>query len=94
MTGKKEEVRAEVPIIDLKEGEMVGKLHENRETRNGRPSDQLIVKFIVTTFVQMSINDLKEGEMAWKLHENRKTRNGRPSDQLIVKFIVTTFVQM
>ena len=53
MTGKKEEVRAEVPITDLKEGEMVGKLHENRKTRNGRPSDQLIVKFIVTTFVQM-----------------------------------------
>ena len=39
MTGKKEEVRAEVPITDLKEGEMVGKLHENRNTRNGQPSD-------------------------------------------------------
>ena len=53
MTGKKEEVRAEVPITDLKEGEMVGKLHENRKTRNGQPSDQLIVKFVVSTFVQM-----------------------------------------
>ena len=39
MPGKKEELKAEVPITDLKEGEMVEKVSEERKTRNGRPND-------------------------------------------------------
>ena len=53
MPGKKEEVKAEVPITDLKEGEMVGKVSEERKTRNGQPNDRLIVKFIISTFVHV-----------------------------------------
>ena len=41
MPGKKEEVRAEVPITDLKEREMVGKVSEERKTRNGQPNARL-----------------------------------------------------
>ena len=52
MSGKKE-IKAEVPITDLKEGEMVGKVSEDRKTRNGQPNDWLIVKFISSTFVIM-----------------------------------------
>ena len=53
MPGKKEEVKAEVPITDLKEGEMVGKVREERKTRNGQPNDWLIVKFISSTLVHV-----------------------------------------
>ena len=53
MPGKKEEVKAEVPITDLKEGEMVGKVSEERKTRNSQPNDLLIVKFIISTLVHV-----------------------------------------
>ena len=53
MPGKKEEVKAEVPITDLKEGGMVRKVSEQRKTRNGQPNDRLIVKFIISTFVHV-----------------------------------------
>jgi len=52
MPGKKAEVIAVVPIIDIKEGEMVGNVSEDK-TRNGQPSDQLTVNFFVTTFVHI-----------------------------------------
>ena len=53
MPGEKEEVKAVVPIADLKEGEMVGKVSEERKTRNGQPNDLLMVKFIISTFVHV-----------------------------------------
>ena len=53
MPGEKEEVKAEVPIADLKEGEMVGKVSKERKTRNGQPNDLLMVKFIISTFVHV-----------------------------------------
>lgn len=53
MPGKKAEVIAAVPIIDMKEGEMVGNVSEGNRTRNGEPSDQLTVNFFVTTFVHI-----------------------------------------
>ena len=53
MPGKKAEVIAAVPIIDIKEGEMVGNVSEGDKTRNGQPSDQLTVNFFVTTFVNI-----------------------------------------
>jgi len=53
MPGKQAEVIAAVPIIDIKEGEMVGNVSEGDKTRNGQPSDQLSVKFFVTTFVNI-----------------------------------------
>jgi len=52
MPGKKAEVIAAVPIIDIKEGEMVGNVSEGK-TGNGQPSDQLTVNFFVTTFVHI-----------------------------------------
>jgi len=52
MPEKKAEVIAAVPIIDIKEGEMVGNVSEDK-TRNGQPSDQLTVNFFVTTFVHI-----------------------------------------
>ena len=51
MPGKKGEVKATVPITNIKEGEMVGNVPEDDKTRNGQPSDQLTVNFFVTTFV-------------------------------------------
>ena len=53
MPGKKAEVIGTVPITDIKEGEMVGNVPEDDKTRNGQPSDQLIVNFFVTTFVHI-----------------------------------------
>lgn len=50
MPNKKKEVRAEVSITDLKDGEMVWKLTENNKIAR---NDYLKVKFIVTTFVHM-----------------------------------------
>jgi len=52
MPGKKAEVIAAVPIIDIKEGEMVGNVSEGK-TGNGQPSGQLTVNFFVTTFVHI-----------------------------------------
>ena len=45
MSGKTTEVKAAVPITDMKEGEMVGNVSEDNKTRNGQPSDQLTVNF-------------------------------------------------
>ena len=45
-----------MPITDLKEGEMVEKVSEEKKTRNGQPNDRLIVKFIISTFVHVYVN--------------------------------------
>lgn len=53
MPGKKAEIKATVPITNIKEGEMVGNVPEDDKARNSQPSDQLIVNFFVTTFVHI-----------------------------------------
>ena len=50
-----------MPIADLKEGEMVGKVREERKTRNGQPNDLLMVKFIISTFVHVYVNVDRKG---------------------------------
>ena len=35
---------------------MVGKVSEERKTRNGQPNDRLIVKFIISTSMQVKVN--------------------------------------
>ena len=47
MPGKKGELKAEVPIADLNEGEMVEKVSEERKTRNGQPNDRFIVNLLL-----------------------------------------------
>jgi len=46
MPGKKSQVTAVVPVTDIKEGEMVGNVPEDNNTKNSQPSDRLIVIFL------------------------------------------------
>ena len=51
MPGKKEEECVQLPRLELKEGDMIGDVSTEGNTKGDTKDTKLTVKFIITTFI-------------------------------------------